>query len=243
MPRCGTGSGSSRRAPTCSTWEASPPGPGPTRSMREEEARRVLPVLDGLRREAPEAVLSVDTRTSGRRGGRPGRRRRRRERRQRRCRSGDVRRGRRERVPGMVLMHMRGEPKTMQADPHYDDVVGGGARVPRRADRGGGRGRDRPRPPLRRPRDRVREEPRAQPRAPPLDRVVPRARRARARRSVAQAVHRRALGRGRPADRLEGSVAAAVWCATQGVHVVRVHDVAPTVRALRVADAIARARP
>jgi dihydropteroate synthase len=43
-----------------------------------------------------------------------------------------------------------------------------------------------------------------------------------------------------PADRLEGSVAAAVWCATHGVHVVRVHDVAATVRALRVADAIAK---
>ena len=25
---------------------------------------------------------------------------------------------------GIVLMHMRGEPATMQADPHYDDVVG-----------------------------------------------------------------------------------------------------------------------
>jgi dihydropteroate synthase len=46
-----------------------------------------------------------------------------------------------------------------------------------------------------------------------------------------------------PAGRLEGSVAAAVWCATQGVDVVRVHDVGPTVRALRVAEAIARGRP
>ncbi len=26
-------------------------------------------------------------------------------------------------MAGMVLMHMRGDPKTMQADPHYDDVV------------------------------------------------------------------------------------------------------------------------
>ncbi len=36
------------------------------------------------------------------------------------------------------------------------------------------------------------------------------------------------------ADRLDGSLAAAVWCAAQGVDVVRVHDVAPTVEALRV---------
>ncbi len=45
------------------------------------------------------------------------------------------------------------------------------------------------------------------------------------------------------ADRRDGSLAAAVWCAAQGVDVVRVHDVGPTVQALRVADAIARGRP
>ncbi len=28
-----------------------------------------------------------------------------------------------ERKTGLLLMHMRGEPKTMQIDPHYDDVV------------------------------------------------------------------------------------------------------------------------
>ena len=46
-----------------------------------------------------------------------------------------------------------------------------------------------------------------------------------------------------PAERRDGSLAAAVWCAAQGVDVVRVHDVGPTVQALRVADAIARGRP
>jgi dihydropteroate synthase len=45
-----------------------------------------------------------------------------------------------------------------------------------------------------------------------------------------------------PADRVEGSLAAAVWCAAQGVDLVRVHDVGPTVRALRVVDAIVRGR-
>jgi dihydropteroate synthase len=46
-----------------------------------------------------------------------------------------------------------------------------------------------------------------------------------------------------PAQRLEGSVAAAVWCASQWVEMLRVHDVGSTVRALRVVDAIARERP
>jgi dihydropteroate synthase len=41
-----------------------------------------------------------------------------------------------------------------------------------------------------------------------------------------------------PAERLDGSVAAAVWCAARGAHVMRVHDVAPHVRALRMADAL-----
>ncbi|HZY70171.1 MAG TPA: dihydropteroate synthase [Thermoplasmata archaeon] len=45
-----------------------------------------------------------------------------------------------------------------------------------------------------------------------------------------------------PSDRLEASLAAAVVAALSGAAVVRVHDVAPTVRALAVADAIRRGR-
>ena len=41
--------------------ESTRPGSEPVGS--EEEASRVVPVLEGLRREAPEAFLSVDTRT------------------------------------------------------------------------------------------------------------------------------------------------------------------------------------
>jgi dihydropteroate synthase len=41
-------------------------------------------------------------------------------------------------------------------------------------------------------------------------------------------------------DRLEGSLAAAAWAATQGVRVVRVHDVRATRRALEVTWAISR---
>ena len=44
-------------------------------------------------------------------------------------------------------------------------------------------------------------------------------------------------------DRLEGSLAAATLAALSGVHIVRVHDVAATVRAVRVADAIRNGSP
>jgi dihydropteroate synthase len=40
------------------------------------------------------------------------------------------------------------------------------------------------------------------------------------------------------ADRLEGSLAAAVAAALAGANIVRVHDVAETFKAMRVADAI-----
>jgi dihydropteroate synthase len=46
-----------------------------------------------------------------------------------------------------------------------------------------------------------------------------------------------------PDRRLEGSLAAAVVAVASGADVVRVHDVAPTVRALRVADALLRGTP
>jgi dihydropteroate synthase len=46
-----------------------------------------------------------------------------------------------------------------------------------------------------------------------------------------------------PDDRLEGSLALAVLAAAAGAHVIRVHDVASTVRALRVADAVVRRTP
>ncbi len=43
-------------------------------------------------------------------------------------------------------------------------------------------------------------------------------------------------------DRLEGSLAAAVWAALHGARIVRVHDVAATRKALRVAESIAGAQ-
>ncbi len=46
---------------------------------------------------------------------------------------------------------------------------------------------------------------------------------------------------GEPTQRLFGSIGAAVIAALRGAHIVRVHDVRPTVEALRLAEAIARA--
>jgi dihydropteroate synthase len=46
-----------------------------------------------------------------------------------------------------------------------------------------------------------------------------------------------------PGERLEGSVALAVLAVAAGAHVVRVHDVAATARALRTADAVVRGTP
>jgi len=44
-------------------------------------------------------------------------------------------------------------------------------------------------------------------------------------------------------QRLEGSLGGSVAASFQGAHMVRVHDVRATARALRVADAIRRGRP
>jgi dihydropteroate synthase len=49
-------------------------------------------------------------------------------------------------------------------------------------------------------------------------------------------------GQSDPADRLPGSLAAAVAAVLGGAHVVRTHDVAETVQAVRVASAVLRAR-
>jgi dihydropteroate synthase len=48
------------------------------------------------------------------------------------------------------------------------------------------------------------------------------------------------LGAGEPGARLPGSLAAAVLAVSRGANIVRAHDVADTVRAMRVADAILR---
>ena len=216
--------------------------PGSDRVSAVEELDRVLPVVEGLRREAPEALLSVDTRKA--------------EVARAAIDAGadvvnDVGAGADPGMfdlvtstgAGLVLMHMRGEPETMQDDPVYDDVVAEvraflGERIEAAVAAGIAR-------------DRLCADPGigfGKTTAHNLtvlraigmfhDLGVP---------ILVGASRKRFLGElagtEDPADRLEGSLAAAVWCASQGVELVRVHDVGPTVRALRVVDAIERGRP
>ena len=99
----------------------------------------------------------------------------------------------------LCLMHMLGEPRTMQDDPRYDDVVSEvkaflEERLEFATERRDRRGTDLPRP-----RDRLRQDRGAQPRAarpPGRDR---RARAARAGRCLPQALSRPAPGRRRSA--------------------------------------------
>lgn len=96
--------------------------PGADAVSPSEEADRVLPVIEALRRERPDARISVDTRHP--------------EVARAAIKSGadivnditglaspDMRRVCAELPCGVILMHMQGEPKTMQQNPHYTDVV------------------------------------------------------------------------------------------------------------------------
>ena len=97
--------------------------PGSERVTPEEEASRVVPVVERILAERPEAIISIDTYRAGiaeaalRAGARI---------------VNDVSALRGDpRMAGVVaearcsviLMHMLGEPKTMQQNPRYDDVV------------------------------------------------------------------------------------------------------------------------
>jgi dihydropteroate synthase len=141
---------------------------------------------------------------------------------------------------GLVVMHMQGEPRSMQAHPHYDDVVEEvhdylRQRVEAAVFAGVGS-------------DRICVDPgigfgktlehnldllRSLDRFGDLDAGV-----------VIGVSRKRFIGTltetEDPSDRVEGSLAAAVLAAASGADVVRAHDVRVTVRALRVADAIAR---
>ena len=101
--------------------ESTRPGSDPV--SPEEEARRVVPVIQEIMAERPDAIVSVDTYRAGtaeaalRAGARV---------------VNDVTALRGDpRLAGVVagagcpvvLMHMLGEPKTMQRDPRYEDVV------------------------------------------------------------------------------------------------------------------------
>jgi len=141
---------------------------------------------------------------------------------------------------GMVLMHMRGEPKTMQRDPHYDDVVrevrdflagrigaAVAAGVPRAqlcVDPGIGFGKN-----LQHNLEILRAIGSFHELRVPV---------------LVGASRKRFIGQltgvEDPADRIEGTAGAVAWCAAQGVDLVRVHDVREMQRVVDVVDAIVR---
>lgn len=210
--------------------ESTRPGADPV--SPEAEAARVVPVLEGLRGELP---LSIDTRRAAVA--------------ERALDLGavlvnDVSGGAdpamlplvASRAAGIVLMHMRGEPGTMQDDPRYRDVV---AEVEEyllaRAEAAAATGV---------PRDRILIDPgigfgKRLEHNLALLRALPRL--ARHGWPVLVGVSRkRFLGEltGRPVgERVEGTVAAVTLAAFHGAAVVRVHDVPPARDAVAVAKA------
>jgi dihydropteroate synthase len=142
----------------------------------------------------------------------------------------------RERVP-LVLMHMQGTPRTMQAEPRYGDVVGevraflaaqaamaverGVAADAVILDPGIGFGKN-----LDHNLELLRNLPLLAALGHPL---------------LVGASRKAFIGKilnAEPADRLEGSLAAAVAAVLGGANILRVHDVRQTVRAARVGDAL-----
>jgi len=217
--------------------ESTRPGSDPV--SVSEEIDRVVPVIARLLEEAPGVAVSVDTRKA--------------EVAEAALDAGativnDVSGGAdpamfdlvRERDAALVLMHMRGEPKTMQEAPHYEDVVAevhgylrerveaavfAGIGPERLAiDPGIGFGKD-------------------------LDHNLTLMHHIDALLDLGRPVlvgpsRKRFIGAilDLPEDqRDEGTAGAVAWMVARGVHAVRVHDVKTIVRAVRVIDAIARA--
>jgi dihydropteroate synthase len=217
--------------------ESTRPGSDPVEF--DEELGRVVPVIEGLAKARPGTPISVDTSKpevaiaaldAGA------------------CVVNDIAGGRNSALletvsrsgAGVVLMHMLGEPKTMQDDPRYDDVVAEVHEFLReRIEAAVFAGI---------PEERICIDPgigfgKTVDHNLALLRAVP------ALRMLGAAVMVGASRKGfigtltgveDPAARLEGSLAVAVLAAAHGADLVRVHDVEATVRALKVADAIVR---
>lgn len=219
--------------------ESTRPGAAPV--PFQQEIRRLVPVIEALRREAPQLLLSVDTRSaatmhatavagahlindiSALRG------------------EGSLESALRTGLP-VVLMHMQGEPGSMQQAPQYDDVLREvrdflAARIA--ACRAAGFARD-----------RILIDPgigfgktvdhnltllqRLQAFAAlgyPLLAGV-------SRKSFIGAVAREPDA----PRRVPGSIAAALWAAQNGAKILRVHDVPETVQALDVWQAMQQGR-
>ncbi|MDJ0972887.1 MAG: dihydropteroate synthase [Planctomycetota bacterium] len=217
--------------------ESTRPGAKPV--SVEEEQRRVLPVIDALVSAGIDVPISVDTRRAevaapALDGGA--------------VIVNDVSAGRDAGMfevvaaagAGLCLMHMQGEPRTMQADPTYDDVVAEvGAWLAQRVEAAEAAGV---------PRDRLWIDPgigfgkrlehnlallrqlEALPAHVPGVRVLLGA----SRKSFLGAL----TDRDRPRDRVAGSLACVARAFRAGVDAVRVHDVAETRDLLRVLEAI-----
>ena len=215
--------------------ESTRPGAQPV--PLEDELRRVLPVIERLR-AATTAVVSVDTskpevmRAAAAAG------------------AGFINDVRALREPGaleaaaasgcaLCLMHMQGEPRTMQVAPHYTDVVGevraflaarvaacrgAGIEAARlTVDPGFGFGKN-----LEHNLTLLRRLPELAVDDMPLLVGL-------SRKSTVGTLTGRP-----PAERVYGSVALAVLAALKGARIVRVHDVAATVDALKVTAAVQR---
>ena len=216
--------------------------PGSQEVPVEEELRRVVPVIEGLARETtlpisidtckPEVMRAAVAAGAGMLNDVYGLRR-----------EGALDAAAELGVP-VVLMHMLGEPRSMQAAPEYDDVVGevhrflaerifaaemaGIAKKNIIVDPGFGFGKTTA----------------PQPAAAGAAAALHRAGRAGAGRAVAQEQHRRDhRSRARRASAWRGSVAAHLIAAQNGAMLLRVHDVAATVDALKVWAALAALPP
>jgi dihydropteroate synthase len=200
-----------------------------------EELRRVLPVVKRLAAEI-DAPISIDTRRAevARAALDAGA-----------AVVNDITAGRdaemfdvvRQADAGMVLMHMQGDPKTMQEEPRYDDVVRevrafladrvaaaeSTGIAPERlcVDPGLGFGKT-----LQHNLVLIRDIGALSDIGRPI--LVGPSRKSFVGRITGADVH----------ERLEGTVGAVAWLVAKGAHVVRVHDVAAMVRVVRMVDAI-----
>jgi dihydropteroate synthase len=217
--------------------ESTRPGSDPVPA--DEELRRVMPVIEQLTKHRPTVPISIDTRKA--------------EVAAAALDAGasivnDVSAGSdpamfdlaREQGAGIVLTHMKGDPKTMQVEPTYDDVV---AEVHEYL----------------RERIEAAEFAGIEP-----DRIVvdPGIGFGKELEHNLALIHRidAFLDLGRPVlvgpsrkrfigtlldlpeeERVEGTAGAVGWMVARGAHLVRVHDVREIVRVVRVIDAIARA--
>jgi len=217
--------------------ESTRPGSDPIPA--DEEIHRVLPVIERIVEQNPDVPISIDTRKAAVAD--------------RALAAGasvvnDVSAGGdpvmfdvvRKHDAAVVLMHMKGEPKSMQQSPEYEDVVGevheylrerieaaefAGIEAERIAiDPGIGFGKN-------------------------LEHNLELMRGIGALLDLGRPVlvgpsRKRFIGTilDVPEDeRVEGSIGAVAWLVSRGAHVVRVHDVGEVVRAVRVIDAIVRA--